>query len=100
MGQAETSLLNRPPAQGLETEDDAEEMTIEEMQQLGSAIRKLSGNKLKKFNLKLPEKLKKIVTVMHAREALLRGSSPDNVEIDYSTFQRDLRELERFAAPY
>ena len=63
-------------------------MTYDEKRQLSLDINKLPG-----------EKLGKVVEIIQQREAALRDSNPDELEIDFETLKPStLRALERFVA--
>lgn len=74
----------------VESDDEANTtpMTYDEKRQLSLDINKLPG-----------EKLGKVVEIIQQREAALRDSNPDELEIDFETLKPStLRALERFVA--
>ena len=63
-------------------------MTYDEKRQLSLDINKLPGNKLNR-----------VVQIIQSREAALRDSNPDEIEVDFETIKPStLRALERFVA--
>ena len=63
-------------------------MTYDEKRQLSLDINKLPG-----------DKLGRVVQIIQSREAALRDSNPDEIEIDFETLKPStLRALERFVA--
>ncbi|KAJ7332512.1 hypothetical protein JRQ81_014692 [Phrynocephalus forsythii] len=69
-----------------EDDDNAEPMSYDEKRQLSLDINKLPG-----------EKLGRVVCIIQSREASLRHSSPDEIEIDFETLKAStLRELEKY----
>ena len=66
-------------------EDAAKPMTYDEKRQLSQDINKLPG-----------DKIRRVVDIVDAREPTLRGSNPDELEIDFETLKPStLRELEK-----
>merc|ERR1712037_635098 len=75
---------------GVDSDDDAKTtpMTYDEKRQLSLDINKLPG-----------DKLGRVVQLIQSREAALRDSNPDEIEIDFETLKPStLRALERFVA--
>lgn len=69
-------------------EDSAKPMSYDEKRQLSQDINKLPG-----------DKIRRVVDIVDAREPNVRGSNPDELEIDFETLQPStLRELERYVA--
>merc|ERR1712061_424264 len=75
---------------GADSDDEAKTtpMTYDEKRQLSLDINKLPG-----------DKLGRVVQIIQSREAALRDSNPDEIEIDFETLKPStLRALERFVA--
>lgn len=75
---------------GVDSDDDSKTtpMTYDEKRQLSLDINKLPG-----------DKLGRVVQIIQSREAALRDSNPDEIEIDFETLKPStLRALERFVA--
>ncbi|KAK7504356.1 hypothetical protein BaRGS_00004222, partial [Batillaria attramentaria] len=67
-------------------EDNVKPMTYDEKRQLSLDINKLPG-----------DKLGRVVHIIQTREASLRNSNPDEIEIDFETLKPStLRELEKY----
>jgi hypothetical protein len=90
--QGATSKKNSKPASAsnIDSEDDTKTtpMTYDEKRQLSLDINKLPG-----------DKLGRVVQIIQSREAALRDSNPDEIEIDFETLKPStLRALEKFVA--
>ena len=75
---------------GVDSDDESKTtpMTYDEKRQLSLDINKLPGNKLNR-----------VVQIIQSREAALRDSNPDEIEVDFETIKPStLRALERFVA--
>ncbi|KAK7095192.1 hypothetical protein V1264_006636 [Littorina saxatilis] len=69
-----------------EDEDNVKPMSYDEKRQLSLDINKLPG-----------DKLGRVVHIIQTREASLRNSNPDEIEIDFETLKPStLRELEKY----
>ncbi|XP_076436656.1 bromodomain-containing protein 2-like isoform X2 [Babylonia areolata] len=85
-----SSASNQPaailPPFDSDDEDSVKPMTYDEKRQLSLDINKLPG-----------DKLGRVVHIIQTREASLRNSNPDEIEIDFETLKPStLRELEKY----
>ncbi|XP_025112371.1 bromodomain-containing protein 2-like isoform X3 [Pomacea canaliculata] len=83
-----TASLQPPvlPPYDSDDEDNVKPMTYDEKRQLSLDINKLPG-----------DKLGRVVHIIQTREASLRNSNPDEIEIDFETLKPStLRELEKY----
>ncbi|KAL8602159.1 hypothetical protein ACOMHN_007428 [Nucella lapillus] len=85
-----SSASNQPPTVlppfDSDDEDNVKPMTYDEKRQLSLDINKLPG-----------DKLGRVVHIIQTREASLRNSNPDEIEIDFETLKPStLRELEKY----
>ena len=91
------SVSSLPPTPGLnnpgydynsDEEDRAVPMSYDEKRQLSQDINKLPG-----------DKIRRVVDIVDMREPSVRGSNPDELEIDFETLKPStLRELEKYVA--